>query len=131
MPIDWSTRPSLDGDARAGERPAVRGLERAAVGLRHDQSEQTEVPHLRHELGGEVVRAVPLRDVGLDRLVAKSRTTAAKSSWYWLSSNIGRPFARSAPAPGQGARHTVTVLTLTSAKQYSPVCTPHMPSTRR
>ena len=58
----------LDGDAEARE---VAGLARAAVLLRHDEAEQPEVAHLRHEVGREVGGGVPLGDVGRDLLLGE------------------------------------------------------------
>jgi hypothetical protein len=68
MPIDWSTAEFLDGDAQIGEGPAVGILERAAEGLRHDEAEESEVAHPRHQVGREVAVPVPLRDVRFDFL---------------------------------------------------------------
>ena len=90
MPTDWSARPS----SSIAMQREVKSAPRAAVPLGRGEAEQPEVAELRDEVGGEVVVAVPLGDVRLDRVGAKSRTTLRKSSWSLLSSYMGAPSRR-------------------------------------
>ena len=78
MPIDWSTRPiSSIAMQSAGEAAVLAGQPRAAVLLRSGEAHQPERAHLLHDVGREVVVAVPLcgvrRDLGL-REVADAAT---------------------------------------------------------
>ena len=104
----------LDRDAQAGERAAVGGLERPAELLGHDQAEQAEVAHRRHEVGGEVVLAVPLGDVRLDRLGGELADHLAEVLVVLAQLVHRRSFAQAVPSPGRGARQSVGFLTLTS-----------------
>ena len=94
----------LDRDAEAGERAAVGGLERAAELLGHDEAEQAEVAHRRHEVGREVVLAVPLGDVRLDRLGRRTRGRPCGSPRGPCSARTSALLRAGGPAPGRGAR---------------------------
>ena len=56
----------LDGDAQAREGAAVGVLEAASELLRHDEAVEAEIAHFSDEVAGEVLVAIPLRDMGLD-----------------------------------------------------------------
>ena len=64
MPMDWSTRPS--SSMATHERGEVAVVAHAAELLGHDEAEQAQVAHLRHQVAREVVVLVPLGDVRLD-----------------------------------------------------------------
>ena len=78
----------LDRDAQPGEAPSS-GRPGAAVLLRGGQAEEAELAHLLHDVGREVVIAVPLaRRAARSRLSAKSRTVRRNSSCSRDSSNV-------------------------------------------
>ena len=115
MPIDWSTRPSSSiAMHRLVNAPPSECLERPAELLGHDEAEQAEVAHRRHEVGGEVVLAVPLGDVRLDRVGRELADHLAEVLVVLAQLVHGRSFAQAVPSPGRGARQSVGFLTLTS-----------------
>ena len=115
MPIDWSTRPSSSiamhrlvnapPSASSSEPPNASGTTRP---------KRPELAHARHEVGREVVVTVPLGDVRLDGLGRELADDRPEVLVVLAELEHRRPFAQVVPAPGRGARHTVTFLTLTS-----------------
>ena len=115
MPIDWSTRPSSSiAMHRLVNAPPSRVLERAAELLGHDEAEQAELAHARHEVGREVVLAVPLGDVRLDGLGRELADHLAEVLVVLAQLVHRRSFAQVVPPPGRGARQRSSFLTLTS-----------------
>ena len=79
MPIDWSTRP-ISSIARHSEvnPPSSPAMPGAAELLRRGQPHQAELAHLLHDVGREVVLAVPLRGVRRDLLLGEVADAASE-----------------------------------------------------
>ena len=78
MPIDWSTRPISSIATQRQVKSPSSPPARAAVLLGGGEPEQAERAHLVHDVGREVVVAVPLRGVRRDLGLGEVADAAAE-----------------------------------------------------
>ena len=109
MPMDWSTRPSSSMATQRLVKAPLVGVGAAEL-LGHDEAEQPEVAHLGHEVGREVVVAVPLRDVRRDLALGELADDRAEVLVVLAElEHVGGSFVR-----WPRSRRGIVVLTLTS-----------------
>ena len=115
----------LDRDAQAREGAAVGVLERAAELLGHDEAEQPELAHARHEVGREVVRHGPTGRRAARRPRSRTRGRPCGSPRGPCSARTSALLRAGGPGPGsRGAAYGHVLDVDVNVKQYSPVCQP-------
>ena len=114
----------LDRDAQGGERAAVGVLERPTELVGHHQAEQAEVTQLRHQVGREVVVAVPLGDVRLDWPGRELADHLAEVLVVLAQLVHRRSFAQVVHPRVAGVVGRPVLDVDVNVKQYSPVCQP-------
>ena len=131
MPIDWSTRPSSSiATHRLVKSPPSASSSEPPNSSGTTRPNRPSSPILRHEVGREVVVAVPLRDVRARPSARRTRGRPCGSPRGPCSARTSAPLRAGGPGPGsRGAAYGHVLDVDVNVKQYCAVCQPR-PSSR-